>query len=96
MLLERFQTVGEAELLVAALGKAGIEADLRGRHLVALEPEPVEVWVEERNAARANAVLVQMRDSTQDGEVVCPRCGENSPATFERCWKCEAVIPSSG
>jgi hypothetical protein len=95
LLLARFQTVGEAELLVSALGKAGIGADLRGRHLVALEPEPAEVWVQERNAARANEVLVQWRTPTRDPETTCPACGEQVPAEFGRCWKCEAVIPQS-
>ena len=93
MLLGRFQTLGEAELLVAALAKEGVGADLRGRHAVAIEPEPVEVWVQERNATRANAVLVGTQESVGESESICARCGEPSPASFERCWKCEAVLP---
>lgn len=93
LLLERFQTPGEAELLVFALRREGVGAELRGRHLVALEPEPVEVWVQERNAPRANEVLVELRRSPVDAESPCPRCGERNPVSFERCWSCEAVIP---
>ncbi len=94
LLLERFQTPGEAELLVAFLRREGIGAELRGRHMVALEPEPIEVWVQERNAARANEVLVRWRRPSTEPDAVCPECGEQNPPSFERCWKCEAVIPT--
>ncbi|HUL79068.1 MAG TPA: hypothetical protein VL691_17510 [Vicinamibacteria bacterium] len=93
MFLERFQTVGEAELFTAALRREGIGSELRGRHVPALEPEPAEIWVQPRNAERANAVLLAWRRPADEEEVQCPRCGAPSPLSFERCWSCEQVLP---
>jgi hypothetical protein len=80
VLLSRCPSVGHAELLVAALGKRGLGGEIRGRHL-ALEVAPVEVWVQARNAQRANEVLLEMEQRADASTV------------FETCWSCGAVLP---
>ena len=92
VLLSRCPSVGHAELLLAALGKQGLGAEIRGRHLT-LEGAPVEIWVQARNARRANEVLLELEKHTDDSSVVCRGCGEESPANFETCWSCGAVLP---
>lgn len=95
VLLSRCPSVGHAELLLAALGKQGLGGEIRGRHLT-LEASPVEVWVQARNARRANQVLLEIEKSTEGPGVLCRACGEESPANFETCWSCGAVLPIDG
>ncbi len=93
VLLSRCPSVGHAELLLAALGRRGVGGEIRGRHMAALEAEPVEVWVQARNAERANEVLQDMSKRTHEADVACQACGEENPANFETCWSCGAVLP---
>ena len=93
VLLSRCPSVGHAELLVTALGKRGLGGEIRGRHMTALEADPVEVWVQVRNAQRANELLRDMAERTDDTSVACRACEEESPANFETCWSCGAVLP---
>jgi len=96
VLLSRCPSIGHAELLLAALTKRGLGAEIRGRHMTALEADPVEVWVQVRNAQRANEVLRDMAQQTDEANVACPGCGEENPANFETCWSCGAVLPIDG
>lgn len=86
VLLSRCPSVGHAELLVAALGKRGLGGEIRGRHL-ALEAAPVEVWVQARNAQRANEVLLEM-EQRADASTVFGR-----PARLP-VLSSEAVVPT--
>jgi hypothetical protein len=92
VLLSRCPSVGHAELLLSALGAHGLGGEIRGRHLTALEASPVEVWVQARNARRANEVLLELTKKDEDPSIVCRECGEESPANFETCWSCGAVL----
>ena len=93
VLLTRCVSVGHAELLVAALGKAGLGSEIRGRHLTAVQAMPVAVWVQARNGARANEVLRELAEKADEGSVVCRGCREENPANFETCWSCGVVLP---
>jgi len=92
ILLNRCPSIGHAELLLGALEKQGIGGEIRGRHLTALEADPVEVWVQARNAQRANEVLLELASTDPQPVVRCQGCGEESPANFETCWACGAVL----
>ena len=74
----------------------GLGGEIRGRHLPALEAAPVEVWVQMRNARRANEVLREMEKRADEATVACPGCAEENPANFETCWSCGAVLPVDG
>jgi len=93
VLLSRCPSVGHAELLLAALERRGLGGEIRGRHTAALEADPVEVWVQVRNAQRANEVFRDMAERTRDASVACRACGEENPANFETCWSCGGVLP---
>jgi len=92
VLVERCISIGHAETLSVALRREGIETELRGQHRVALEPEYVELWVQARNAERAVEALRRLRTQDEPPEIRCPRCGEESPATFDRCWSCGSTL----
>jgi hypothetical protein len=96
LLLSRCPSVGHAELLLAALGKRGLGGEIRGRHMTALEADPVEVWVQARNAQRANEVLREASQRADEANVTCRGCGEKNPANFETCWSCGGVLPIDG
>ena len=96
LLLSRCPSVGHAELLLAALGKRGVGGEIRGRHMTALEADPVEVWVQARNAKRANDVLREASQRADEANVTCRGCGEENPANFETCWSCGGVLPVDG
>jgi hypothetical protein len=96
VLLSRCPSVGHAELLPAALGKHGLGGEIRGRHLAALEGEQVEAWVQAPNARRANEVLREMEQRSDEASVACAGCGEENPANFETCWSCGALLPVGG
>jgi hypothetical protein len=81
-LLTGCPSVGHAELLLAALRKAGLGGEIRGRHLPAVQATPVEIWVQARNAARANEILREL-ETLQDEKTV-------------RCRACGAVLPLDG
>jgi hypothetical protein len=93
VLLSRCPSVGHAELLLAALGKRGVGGEIRGRHMTALEAEPVEVGVQARNAQRANEVLQEVSQRSDEASVTCRGCEEENPANFETCWSCGVVLP---
>ena len=92
VLLSRCPSVGHAELLLSALGAQGLGGEIRGRPLTALEASPVEVCVQARNARRANEVLLELAEKNDDSTINCRGCGEESPANFETCWSCGAVL----
>ena len=86
----------EAYLLVDRLAHAGIKAHVFNEHassIVGEVPPEVaqpQVWLDDdADRAIADAVLVTYQEErNRAGSVVCAKCGEESPATFELCWKC--------
>jgi hypothetical protein len=53
-----------------------------------------QVWLEDsRDRPRAERELAAMRsERMRTGTLRCSACGEESPATFELCWKCGASL----
>jgi hypothetical protein len=86
----------EAYLLVDRLAQAGIRAHVFNAHassIVGEVPPDVaqpQVWLDDdADRARADAVLRDYQvERNRQGTVVCSKCREENPATFELCWKC--------
>ena len=98
----------EAQMLVDLLAHAGIHARIFNENLIGAfgelpyrESLP-QVWL--RSADDWEAALEVLanyeknrgtRDQDgEDGELVCPSCGEHSPLNFELCWQCRAELES--
>jgi hypothetical protein len=90
--LQRF----DAYLLADRLNQAGIRAHVFNEHassIVGDVPPDVaqpQVWLErEADRERAQTLLRTMEsDAAQVGTRHCSACDEESPATFDLCWKC--------
>jgi len=86
----------EAYLLVHRLAQAGIKAHVFNEHassIVGEVPPDVaqpQVWLDDdADRARADAVLrAYQEERNRAGSIVCAKCREENPATFELCWKC--------
>lgn len=86
----------EAYLLVDRLAHAGIKAHVFNEHassIVGEVPPDVaqpQVWLDDDDdRARADVVLRAYREERdRAGSIVCAKCGEENPATFELCWRC--------
>ncbi len=90
-------TVIEAHIMQDALAREGILAAVRHDHLASADiPSPgtnLELWVNEVHVERAKQVIAQAKGETESLEVThCPNCGEENPATFARCWSCQASL----
>ena len=84
VLLSRCQSVGHAELLLAAPGKHGVG----GKSAAGTSPHS--------RPRRASEVLLEMERGADESSVGCRDCGEENPANFEPCWSCGAVLPFDG
>jgi len=90
----------DAYLLADRLNQAGIRAHVFNEHassIVGDVPPDVgqpQVWLErEIDCERAQTLLRTMEaDAADAGTRRCAACGEDSPATFDLCWKCGAGI----
>jgi hypothetical protein len=53
-----------------------------------------QVWVENPNdAARARELIEEfLRPASSGPPVICPKCGEENPASFDLCWSCGAGL----
>ena len=85
----------DAWLLRDRLMHANIDAHVFNQHMQAIVgdvPPDVaspQVWVDDEDYDRAQAVLAAFRAERQrTGTLRCVRCAEDNPATFELCWKC--------
>jgi glycerate-2-kinase len=86
----------EAYLLVDRLARAGIKAHVFNEHVSSIVgdvPPDVaqpQVWLDDdADRARAEEVLREYRvERDRPGSIVCAKCREENPATFELCWKC--------
>lgn len=85
----------DAWLLRDRLLHADIEAHVFNQHMAAIVgdvPPDVagpQVWVDDEDYPRAKAVLAAFdAERARSGSSRCARCGEESPATFDLCWKC--------
>lgn len=86
----------EAYLLVDRLAHAGIKAHVFNEHVSSIVgdvPPDValpQVWLDDdADRARADTVLLEYQaERNRQGSVVCAKCGEDNPATFDLCWNC--------
>lgn len=85
----------DAWLLRDRLLHADIEAHVFNQHMSSIVgdvPPDVagpQVWVDDEDYARAKDVLVAFdEERARAGSLRCAHCGEESPATFDLCWKC--------
>lgn len=90
----------EAQLLVDQLGAHGIPARILNANAASLAGElPVDVarpqvWIDrDADYARAKPVVeAYLRPVPEGPAVKCAKCGEESPASFDFCWKCGAAL----
>jgi len=86
----------DAYLLADRLNQAGIRAHVFNEHassIVGDVPPEIgqpQVWLErEQDRERAGVLLERIEaDTGATGTRHCFACGEESPATFDLCWKC--------
>jgi hypothetical protein len=86
----------EAYLLADRLAHAGIKVHVFNEHMSSIVgdvPPDVaqpQVWLDDdADRARADTVLREYQaERNRTGSVVCGKCGEDNPATFDLCWKC--------
>ena len=86
----------DAYLLADRLNQAGIRAHVFNEHassIVGEVPPDIgqpQVWLErERDCERATVLLSRIEADARATETRrCAACGEESPATFDLCWKC--------
>jgi hypothetical protein len=95
----RFYTAAQrfdAYLLADRLNQAGIRAHVFNEHassIVGDVPPEIgqpQVWLErEQDRERATLLLSRIEADAGTTETrCCAVCGEESPATFDLCWKC--------
>jgi Putative prokaryotic signal transducing protein len=55
-----------------------------------IEASLPQVWVEKPDdAPRARALIEEFVRSTSSGpSIICPKCGEENPPSFDLCWSC--------
>ena len=48
-----------------------------------------EIWVKrQQDIDKAKLVIQSFQNTDTSAEVICDKCGEVSPETFEFCWNC--------
>jgi hypothetical protein len=90
----------DAYLLADRLNQAGIRAHVFNEHassIVGDVPPEIgqpQVWLEREQDRERATVLVSRIESeaAQTGMRHCAACGEDSPASFDLCWKCGAGL----
>ena len=90
----------DAYLLADRLNQAGIKAHVFNEHassIVGDVPPDIaqpQVWLaRDEDRERAEVLLRTIEaEAKRGGSLHCARCGEDSPANFDLCWKCGASI----
>ena len=93
----------EAHLLSDLLAARGIRARIFNANASSLLGElPIEaslpqVWVEDpADVARARELIDEFLRPTHPGPaIICPKCGEENPPSFDFCWSCGTVLTVS-
>ena len=86
----------DAYLLADRLNQAGIRAHVFNEHassIVGDVPPEIgqpQVWLEREQDRERAAVLLERIESDAGTKEMrrCAACGEESPASFDLCWKC--------
>jgi hypothetical protein len=57
-----------------------------------------QIWVENRaDAARARELVeLFLRPAPNAPPIVCPKCGEENPSSFDLCWSCGTGLEDQG
>lgn len=92
----------DAYLLADRLNQAGIRAHVFNEHASSIvgdippEVAQPQVWLEREQDRERAAVLLSRIEAEAEaaGTRRCPACGEDSPASFDLCWKCGAGFPA--
>ena len=82
------------------LADRGIRARVLNAHASSLAGElPVDVarpqvWVDDfANAERAREIIDEYVRATPSGPpIMCPKCGEENPVSFDLCWNCSTGL----
>lgn len=89
----------DAWLVADRLNQLGIRAHVFNQHassIVGDVPPDVaqpQVWLErECDRERAEVVLREIETAARGSNVACRDCGEESPPSFDLCWKCGAAL----
>ncbi len=88
----------DAQLVLDMLENVDIAAILINGNLSGglgeLPVSPPEVWVKRDFDEERACRIIRNFDVIQPPfeEVLCDACGETSPASFEICWRCHAVL----
>jgi hypothetical protein len=99
-LIARAEHPLQAAIWAGALRAAGIRCEVRNTVLSGalgqipfLECAP-QLWLlDERDAARADEILREIRQAVQGPPWRCSECGEELEAQFGSCWKCGSSRP---
>src|SRR5689334_17740585 len=90
----------QAYLLRDLLRMHGVEAHVFNEHVSSIVGEVQrdialpQVWLDDdRDLARAQRILqAESERRRRPGSLFCRQCGEGSPATFDLCWSCGAML----
>jgi hypothetical protein len=90
----------DAYLVADRLNQAGVRAHVFNEHMSSIVgdvPPDVaqpQVWIaDDLDEARAREVLREMeRDAARTTPRSCRACGEQSPGSFDLCWKCGTAL----
>ena len=93
-------TTAEAHLVKGLLESEGIMAEVRDEMLagilgdIPLMQNRPSVWVEDRDAARANEIVRDFQhERVEKGDAWRCACGEILGAQFTACWRCGCSRP---
>ena len=86
----------EAYLLAGRLAHAGIKAHVFNSNMssivgdVPVDVSAPQVWLDDDadRALAADVLRAYQEERNRTGTIVCAKCGEDNPATFDLCWKC--------
>ena len=92
------ETLIDGQLMMDLLKLAGVPCLLFNQNAVGgLGDLPVtypEVWVKrDLDLEKARRTIADFENSPPPAtDKTCATCGEHNPATFEVCWRCDAVL----
>jgi hypothetical protein len=99
-LLVRADNLMIATLWQHMLNDAGIRCEVRNRYIGAAVGElpadqvAPQIWLlDDRDEARARALLDELQRPTSRPEWCCFACGELVEAQFAQCWNCQSMRP---
>lgn len=94
--------IQDAYLVQGLLNEAGIESRILNEYAqggtgeIPFTQAYPEIWlVYESDTEKAKTIIKSFETSQQLGEeIVCSKCHEPNPNTFETCWRCKNPLKS--